>query len=171
MARNVPRARTQRRLTAWIGFVPFVTGFTNTGSAILFTLNAAALALRPFTIVRTRFRLRVVTDQIVASETIMGSFGICVVSDQSTAIGISAVPTPTTDMASDYWLVHQLYYSDPTFAAGLSFDPDPTQYEVDSKAMRKVDLGQDVIVVAEGNSAADGGYDFSAGGRMLIKTN
>ena len=84
------------------------------------------------------------------------------------AVGVTAVPIPITDMGSNLWLLHQLMYAD---QSGLIDTQLPaTQYSVDSKAMRKVEVGQDIIVAAE--TAAIGlGVRIIVGGRMLIKNN
>jgi len=165
-------AISQRRLTRWLDLIPVITGFTTTGSAIMFSLTTAEKALRPFTIVRTRLQIGIVSDQVIATEEALGAVGVAVVSDQAEAIGITAVPTPTTDMASDLWLVHQIIMTGFTFASGVGIsEPGFFQYSVDSKAMRKVQDGEDVVVVAEGNSASTGGFNLVVGGRMLVKLN
>ena len=45
-----------------------------------------------------------------------------------------------------------------------------SQYEVDSKAMRKVDIGQDLVIVGEASGASQG-FIMNVGGRMLVKVN
>ena len=162
-------AIAQRRLTSWFQFIPTDTNFTGaTGGTVLFTLNAAALALRPFTIVRTRFALLFRSDTEAASEAAAGAFGMAVVSDQATAIGVTAVPTPITDMASDFWFVHQIMYNQSSLQA-TGITETASQIEIDSKAMRKVDIGQDLVIVAE--AGVGGGFNLMAGGRMLVKVN
>ncbi len=44
------------------------------------------------------------------------------------------------------------------------------QFSIDSKAMRKVEVGQDIIVALETASAGGGAISF-VGGRILIKTH
>ena len=165
------RVIAQRRLTSWFQFAPVRTVLTDLSGTLIFTLNAAALALRPFTIVRTRFLVSIQSDQVGATEDQVGAMGLAVVSDQATAVGITAIPTPIANMESDLWFVHQLLYSQFTFISGVGIqDGGLQQYEIDSKAMRKVDIGQDVVVVGE-RSVAGGGIDVVIGGRMLIKVN
>ena len=164
-------AISQKRLTSWFEFQPVGTNFTAAGGTIIFTLNAAALALRPFTIIRTRFLVSIVTDQLIADEGQVGAVGMAVVSDQAAAIGVTAVPTPITDMGSDLWFVHQLMYSDFVFESAVGITGSAqARYEIDSKAMRKVDIGQDLVVVGE-LSAAGNGFNSIIGGRMLVKVN
>jgi len=93
------------RETMWIGISMTATILTTPGGTILNALNAAALALRPFTIIRTRMELLVVSDQEVASEVQVGGIGVSVVSNQASAIGVSAVPTPITDIGSRLLLI------------------------------------------------------------------
>ena len=74
-------AISQKRFTSWFEFQPISTTFTGSGGTIIASLNAAALALRPFTIVRSRFLLSVISDQITASENYVGALGMAIVSD------------------------------------------------------------------------------------------
>ena len=162
-------AISQKRLTSWFQFQPVEIQQIGAGGTILFSLNAAALALRPFTIVRTRFELALWSDQAAAIEEQTAGFAMAVVSDQASAIGVSAVPTPITDMASDLFFVYQLLYADESNLTDRT--RLATRMTIDSKAMRKVDIGQDLVVVAELDSGTSDGWFIKAGGRMLVKVN
>ncbi len=159
----------QRRLTTWFQFQPAeVTLAAASTGAILFSLNAAALALRPFTIVRSRFLWSIRSDQAAAIELQSVGLGMAVVSDEAATVGVTAVPTPITEMASSLWFVHDLQYSD---ESNLTDRTRPQSVrEVDSKAMRKVEVGQDIIIVLE-TSAVSSGAIVQVGGRLLIKNN
>ena len=158
----------QRRLTTWFQFAPVATSLAALNTLVLvFSLNAAALALRPFTIVRTRFELELRSDQAAAIENQAAAMGIAVVTDQASAVGVTAVPTPITEMGSNEWLALQLMYADESNLTDRT--RSGSRYTVDSKAMRKVEVGQDVIVVVENALAA--GSTVTVGGRMLIKNN
>ena len=161
----------QKRLSLWFDFQPVSATFTGAGGTIIASLNAAALALRPFTIVRTRFLVSVISDQITASENYAGAVGVAVVSDQAVAVGVTAVPIPITDMSSDLWLMHQLFMASVQIeeASGNGAFLRSTNFEIDSKAMRKVEDGQDLVVVGE--LALTSGFNITIGGRMLIKVN
>ena len=164
-------AIAQKRATTWFDLLSSITGFSATGGTILFSLTAAELALRPFTIIRTRLQVGIISDQTAAGEFQIGALGVEVVSDQAAATGVTAVPTPITDMASDFWMVHQLLYNSFVFASGVGFQDDGLhQYEIDSKAMRKVNVGEDVLVVGEFSGAASG-FTMHVGGRILVKLN
>ena len=167
-----PRARMSRgpkRKTLWLQFEPLDTTLSAaTSAAILFSLNAAALALRPFTIVRSHFEILLRSDQGAAVEQQNGGFGLAVVSDEAVAVGVTAVPTPISQLGSSLWFLHQLYMAQESHVTDVA--QPAGVYSIDSKAMRKVEVGQDIIVVAE-NSAIGLGCTLAAGGRILIKTN
>ncbi len=150
-ARFVSRvSKGPRRKTAWISFGPNLFLIPGVSTALLnFTLNAAALALRPFTIVRTRGSLFYRSDQVAASESYGGGFGIAVVSDQAAAIGITAIPTPVTDFPSEKFFVIEQMNGRIDVATSVGIDDTGRERLLDSKAMRKVDISEDIVVTME----------------------
>ena len=168
MARRVQRVAARRK-TTWFGF-DVVEVSPGAGVAILlFSLNAAALALRPFTVVRSHFELALRSDQSAAIELQRLGFGIAVVSDQAVSVGITAVPTPVSDIASSLWFVHSLIYADESSITDRT--RSATNKSIDSKAMRKVEIGQDIVVVVQGAPTTGSGSSITVGGRMLVKNN
>ncbi len=162
----VLRGGRNRRESLWADHTPVSVNLTAVGGTIFTSGNAALLALRPFTIVRTRVTLFVRSDQEAASEFQVGAYGHAVVSDQAEAIGVTAVPTPITDMASDLWFVHQMVMSEYVLGEGSRSRP----WLIDSKAMRQVEEGEQLITVGEfASGAAGNGLIIAAGGRFLIK--
>ncbi len=158
------------RLTTWFQFVPTETTMASTGSTVLvFTLNAAALALRPFTVVRSHFLIGLRSDQAAAIEVQRAAMGIAVVSDQASAVGITAVPTPVTEAGSNLWLLHQFIFADESNLTDRTRGETHTQ--VDSKAMRKVEVGEDLVVVVENGGGSVGGSIITLAGRLLVKNN
>ena len=153
----------------WFGDTPKHSAFA-LGIAVLMTsLNAAALALRPFTIVRTRGLIGVGSDQFANSERQWVNYGHIVVQDTATAIGITAIPTLITDDDSDWFVFEQVGALIGVSSATSVFSYG-TERVIDSKAMRKVDMGQDLVSVVE--SAATGvseGVSFREYTRSLIK--
>jgi len=90
------------RSTAWGASTTTTVSIGSSATPILaFSLTAAGLAMRPFTIIRERFFWYVRPDVFTGGEPYGGAIGFCVVSDQAVAIGVTAVPTPITDMGSD----------------------------------------------------------------------
>ena len=128
--------------------------------------------MRPFTIIRTHLELFGSSDQAAASESFAFAVGLAVVSEQAAAIGVTAVPTPITDMESDMFFLHKVVMGDFVFASGSGFQDTPigSGISIDSKAMRKVNNDQNVVLVLEGAIAGFGeGCIGVVGGRMLVK--
>ena len=168
MARNRTMVRSgSRRKSTWMQFTFQQTSNSGKASSIVFSLNAAALALRPFTIVRTYFAFFLQFDQAAGAETQKCAWGIAIVSDQASTVGITAVPTPDTELGSSLWFAIQHFYAN---ATDLTDVTNGGQYfQVDSKAMRKVEIGQDFVVVVE--NPASTGWLLNQAGRIFIKMN
>ncbi len=134
-----------KRLTSWFP-IDVTTTLISASGSLLNSLTVAEKAKRPFTIVRTYLEIQQQSDQSIASETQIGAIGLAVVSDQAVAIGVTAVPTPLTDLDSDLWFLHQLIFGQFLFADATGFQESaaPTM-SLDSKAMRKVNDAEDVI--------------------------
>ena len=163
------RHGVMRRETSWFSVSASGTSLAGASTAVLASsLNAAGLALRPFTIVRTRGYMHVSSDQQAASENYSVALGYAVVSDQAVAIGVTAVPTPTTDRGSDLWYVYEEIYGRVAFSDATGIREVGHGREFDSKAMRKVEVGQDVISVVETTVASSGAL-ITEGGRYLVK--
>ena len=173
MARRFSNLRSNMvragRKTFWLSGTAGSTAVAGASTAVITTsLNAAALALRPFTIVRTRGYFSIVTDQASASENQFGHFGAIVVSDQAVTVGVTAVPTPATDSQSS-WYVYEATADRFFFHTSAAQNIHTVRMtEIDSKAMRKVEEGQDIITVVESAAVSDGflAFDFT---RTLIK--
>jgi len=145
------RSRTERRQSLWIPLIPSTTVIAAASTAtIIATLNASALALRPFTIVRTRGTLQARSDQTAGTEEYGCGFGMAVVSDQAVAIGATAIPTPVTDYGSDLWFLIEQMFGEFVLKTTVGIEGfHGVERQIDSKAMRKVEDGEDVIIVAE----------------------
>ncbi len=170
MAHRVARGRSARRKTLWLDFAQVFTDRTNLAAAtavLASSLNAAALALRPFTVVRSYLECMVRSDQAAAVENQGGAIGMCVVSDQANTVGVTAVPTPSAEAGSDLWYLHRWFHANESSVA--TFAKDAGFFSVDSKAMRKVEEGSDLILVAELNSTLGSGLILSCAGRILVK--
>lgn len=161
-----------KRETIWFSVSWAGNAMTALGGTIYNSLNAAALALRPFTVIRTRLLLQARSDQTAATEDFFGAFGMAVVSDQAVAAGVASIPTPITDLGSDLWFVHQMFAGG-VMAGGTPVEGNPRvfQYTIDSKAMRRVDVGEDIVQVGEVDTGAGNGTFMAVGGRMLVKAN
>jgi len=163
----IVRRSGSRRKSLWLSFQPATFTEVAVGGTLVFTLNAAALVLAPFTIVRSRFSLFLVSDQSAAAERQVAGFGLSVVSSQAAAIGITAMPTPITDLGSSLFFAHQLLM---TAGSAVNDGVIGQSWQLDSKAMRKVENQDDIAVTTE-FSTAGSGYTMVVGGRILIKLN
>ncbi len=162
----VLRGGRNRRESLWLDIAPSLATQAAAGGIITNALNAAALALRPFTIVRTRMSFFIRSDQAAAAEVQTAAYGIAVVSSQAEAVGITAVPTPITDLSSDLWFFHQFLLADESRLTDVA---KPGQVvHADSKAMRKVEDQQDLAVVLEMSTITQG-VTVNSMGRLLIK--
>ncbi len=168
----IVRGGAKRRETIWFGGTSFrQTLAAPTSSALVQVLSVGALSLRPFTVIRTRGILNVKSDQKAADEAYGASYGHAIVSDEASALGLTAVPDPTSDSDSDLWFVYEFILGEFVFGSGVAFEANAgVERVVDFKAMRKVEDGQDVVVVVEGAGAAiAGGSIISGFTRILVK--
>jgi len=161
-----PAARP-RRMTEWLSKDAQGAAITLPAASVLFdsSLDAAEKAKLPFTIVRTRGRVLVVSDQAGSVEDQIGAIGALIVTDTASALGITAIPDPVTDGDSDVWFLFQHFSggSAEVLAGRRGFAID-----FDSKAMRKVQEGEDVAFVIA-NQHATFGLKYYWQIRMLIK--
>jgi len=158
------------RATIWGDVSEAITTLVAANTAILTNVTGAAfLALRPFTVMRIRGYLAVGSDQSVATEDYQMAWGAAVVSDQAVAIGVTAVPTPFTDADSDLWLMYEQFTGRILVDTNVGFEGNGVLgRQIDSKAMRKVDEGSQLIFVAENSSIASGSRSLTHA-RVLIK--
>ncbi len=171
MARKfVHRNLKSRRETEWLAINPVTSALAAGGEALTHSLDAVALAMRPFTIVRTRGILLLESDQLVATEVQVVAMAMAVVSEQAAAIGITAVPSPQVDRDSDLFFVYEDFVNNFIFASGVGFIGNNLGVKYDSKAMRKVNGDQDLVVVlaSAGAGVSDGATVINAG-RLLVK--
>ena len=157
------------RKTFWFAgvFVDFTLASANAATIAMF-LNAAALALRPFTIVRTRGFWSIAGDQETVDELQETCYGHIIVSDEAFAVGVSAVPTPAEQSGSSWFLFDSVVSRFQVVTAVGAEQNANRVRDLDSKAMRKVEEGQDVISVVQ-NGPNSNGVKINAFHRMLIK--
>jgi len=158
-----------RRETSWLGLPALNVNVAPGVAALTHALTDDEKLHRPFTIVRTHVHVMVQSDQSAASENVVIGVGASVVSDQSLAIGVTAVPTPITDLGSDMWFFHQLATARFAFNTAVGFDDHAAEhYTWESRAMRKVNDAQDIVFSVEASVAGSGAL-ITIIGRLLIK--
>jgi len=164
---RAPLRQGQRRQTQWIGSVD-ETAFISVGAGNIDfqgLLGAGALALRPFTVVRVRGMLSLISDQVAAAEEPFGAWGLCVVTEQASAAGTASLPSPISEDFSDVWFAYQ-FGAAPINSAGVMASVATSYF--DSRAMRKVEEGQDIVSLFE-NAHATHGLKYVVKYRMLVK--
>jgi len=151
----------------WIQAGLVVQTLGSGAATLIGTLNAAALAARPFTILRTRIELMFRSDQSATNESPTGAYGEIVVKETASAIGVTAVPSPLTEGDAD-WHVYQAMSLALLSLTSVGVEsPIGVRYVIDSRAMRKVGPTDDLVNVAELRSA--GGAFLNIEGRILIQ--
>jgi len=158
----------------WIGSGVGSTFLGGNTKVLVSTLSAGSLLLRPFTILRTHLEVTIRSDQSTAIETIIAALGSIVVTDTAAAIGVTAVPDPSTisgDPEADWFLWTPLlktFFIDINGTDGIGMSGDSqTHYMLDSKAMRKVGPDDNIVTVMSSDAAP--GADVITNGRRLIQ--
>jgi len=153
----------QRRLTQWIG--PALQNYQTVATA-----GATVIASVPFnektTIVRTRGHCSVIPTVVTADLNIIGAVGFGIVSSEALAIGVTAIPEPFTDADWSGWFVWRSYSYRLEVVSEIGEHFIEWDFEVDSKAMRKVGPNESAVIVAESFA---GEYQISCPWRMLVK--
>ena len=173
---NRSPSRLPRRATQWAGTDEDGVTYTTLAAGakllalVLTPTSAQAAGINaPFTIVRTRGLLSVRTDQTVATESIIGAIGIAIVNETAAALGVTAIPGSMSEPSWDGWFVHQMFIETWRFLTSAGFESrDSIQIPIDSKAMRKVQSDETMIVVIEGGSQG-AGMQVAVNIRSLLK--
>ena len=123
------------------------------------------------TLVRTRGLLDIFLDGAPSSDGdgYFGAMGIGIVSDAAFAAGITAVPTPITESFWDGWLYHtflSIHAMDITFGNQAAAHQ---RVEVDSKAMRKIAVGETLMAVLEVVEIGTATFNVFWDSRSLVK--
>ncbi len=164
--KRVHRAAARRQMV-WANFSVSVSAVAANGQTLIGVANAALLALRPFTIVRTRGIIQMESDQSVASERPVVVLGAIIVQEEAVDAGVAALPTPGTETNAP-WFVYEPMISSFLFGDATGFiEPGGYSRVFDSKAMRKVEISEDTAVLIE--ETAGVGALVTLQGRMLIK--
>ncbi len=161
----------QRRQTDW-GASADITGTTALAAASVildqsFT-DASLNFTQPGTIIRTRGELWVKSDQLVATEEPFGAMGMVVVEDRARVAGAASLPFPIADAGSDSWFVHQFFQAGIAVSSAIGILDPWSRYSFDSKAMRKIEDGQAIVIMLE-NAHATHGAVFLLHFRILFK--
>ena len=171
--RGFSQGRT-RRLTAW-GLGPGGSGAASIASSTSTILGSGVVPLvEGLTAVRLRGSLQA---YLKTSDAANGGFhcalGIALATDEAFAVGITALPEPVTDPGFDGWLFHRFFdlhsfgatIAESMNAAGLA----SIQFEVDSKAMRKIPVGMTMYAVLQSVELSTATMSVFFDSRVLAK--
>ncbi len=140
-----------KRLTEWLSIVSLADlSVGATTQLIVASFSAASLAtIFPFTIIRVR---GIVTVRVAAASTqSFGALGLAVVTEQARAAGAASLPGPMTNSSGEQWLMYQALMSN----TGTVLDSRHMfVYEIDSKAMRKVEDNEAIVLMVENGGSA-----------------
>jgi len=156
----------QRRKTTWIastipaGVNALASGVTAFDQQLV---CGTAFGNEEVTIVRTRGRLFVQSDQVAAREECFGALGFAIVTDPAAAVGGTSLPGPLTEASSDFWYVWVPWACDHD-----TLSNNPYNAEFDSKAQRKFVPGETIVTMME-NSASGFGVEYELNFRELFK--
>ena len=159
--RSVVRTRGPRRKSEWAGTTVAATADVTVGfgsSVLVANIIAADLdAITPCTLVRVRGMFSIKSDQVAAAEEQRGAFGIAVVNEDARAIGATAIPAPQTNSDWGGWLYWRAFKRTLEVASGIGLNPDfDMMFEVDGKAMRKIDNNMAIVVMVENSNGSHG---------------
>jgi len=141
---------SRKRRMSWEGGNVDIADLTTVSPLAVTVLTEAQLENFPTpTLIRSRGRINAYTDPSATP----GSFavvgvGLIVVTAAAAAVGVTAIPTPLTELGSDWlWWDSLSVGSDAADVIGSTITVD--RLSVDSKAMRKIGNNQVVLLVAE----------------------
>ncbi len=154
----IQRSGRMRRETVWAASLAVQVNLAAAGTSVLWSVSSAAiLALRPFTVIRSRGVWLLRTDQIAANERQQVAVASVVVTDEAVAAGIASIPTPATNPSSDSFFVYSVGFNAFDIATAVGVEFNSGRFVTwDSKAMRKVEDGFDFVSVVETYSTSSG---------------
>ena len=180
--RTFQRSNAPRRHTEWIGGIS--TGYTGEKviSAAATVIDSAFdsrvvgnMSFTPSTLVRMRGLFQVFPADLALDRVGFGALGLIIVSGEAFDAGAASVPAPWTESHYDGWLFHQYWSSVSKVDINLGTGSDQAvsgaamePRVIDSKAMRKFQDGDVLVMVIEAVSSGVGAQYF-LNYRLLFK--
>jgi len=170
--RSVPFQRSgSKRNTDW-GFGPDILAQSVTTSTKLLGTTSLTIGEQA-TIVRVHGVLHLVLTTLGgAGEGFLGAAGIALVNSDAFAQGINSIPGPLTDSHWDSWFWHSFFdvrAATGTIANGVNGVCGTQRLTIDSKAMRKWDPAETLVLVAEFVESGTCAVSVNADSRLLLK--
>jgi len=161
-----PFVRGAKRKSQWVASADQGVVSLTSGASQILQSNAT---LGTTTIIRTRGLISVAPSAVTADIDIQGAFGMGIVSDQAFAAGAGSIPGPWTDQDWGGWFLWIPFFNALEVGAAPSsvelYMPNSV-FHFDSKAMRKVEINETVVVMIESQAGA---AQVVSPFRMLVK--
>ena len=151
------RGASTRRLTEWVGML-ITQPITIVGSTtnLVGELTQADLSvLTPCTLIRVRGALQFTHQSRTVGHDPNGAFSISIVKENARAIGITAIPSPVSDLGDDTFLLWEPWAL--AMRSANEGQPLHQRIPIDGKAMRKIEDGDGLVVVCQ--NGAPGGQN------------
>ena len=99
--------------------------------------------------IRTRGLLLATLESFTAvGDGFFGAIGLGIVTTAAATAGVASIPTPITEAGWDGWLLHRYVAVESSIGAGSPGEVH--RLDLDSKAMRKVNEDESIVMVWEG---------------------
>ena len=157
------RVRAPKRVTEWVSSADQGWVVVSAGAKLL---SQSSAGLGNTTIVRVRGQLSVKPNISTADQDIVGAYGIGIVSDQAFAAGATSLSGPWSDSDWGGWLVWMPISMRYEFQDGTGALITSVSQVIDSKAMRKVQMNETLVVMIESQAIA---FDVADPFRLLVK--
>jgi len=163
------RLRAPRRLTGW-DEGPGGTALTTISDSLATILGSGfSFLLDGLTIVRIRGSIQVFLTSGAANSGFHCALGMGVVSLDAFTVGITAVPDPIADMQWGGWMYHRFFDVHSSAAFSATDGANKVQFEIDSKAMRKVGQNDLLFLSLEAVESGTAVMSVCAETRILLK--
>ena len=139
----------------------------NVPAASKVLLVSSAAVVPEVTIRRTIVSLRVISDQVAATELQVGALGAHVANNVAVAAGVGSLLGPVTERDSEAWFMWMPINQQHIRESTLGFDSDGGHlYSFESRGQRKLQTGETVVFVVE-NAHATHGFEVQLAVSML----
>ncbi len=157
------RHQRSSRLTQWIG--PADQAYITVATTVAGIISSVSFE-EPVTVMRARGMFSLKVTDPSTDENIVGAVGMAVVSTEAFTAGVASVPEPYTDADWGGWFVWRSFGYGWDVTTDIGRQWSSRDFEIDSKAMRKVSPNETVIIVVE---SVVGAIDVLPAIRMLVK--
>ncbi len=161
---------SQRRRTGWEEG-PGTNSLVNVNSSSVAILgNTQAAVEDGLTVVRIRGFVELLINQMVAvTDGFTGALGIGIATTAAIGVGVTAVPTPITEVEWEGWLWHQFFSLHATEIDSVNTAQVRQTFMIDSKAMRKLETQDAIYAAIEVTETGSSNMVVRLGSRMLLK--